>query len=139
MPDPLHVVGWTPETGEVTVDILPEHPAYAALTGSLTRGLGLNLPPWTLLEWLCPATRLPEPPPTKINLSVNPQVAPVPASNLEPRMARSLRLSLTVTVPEEQAADALTELSTHMAELITERGATYASVDASVEDSPEGT
>jgi hypothetical protein len=54
-------------------------------------------------------------------------------------VARTLRLSLTVTVPEAEASAALEELTAHLTELITERGATYASVDASLEDEEAAT
>lgn len=118
MGDPLRIGGWHPAAGEVALEIPPGHPAYPLLVAESVRALSLA-----------------DPTADKINLSANPQVASVPPGNLEvPAMPRSVRLSLTVTVPETAAREVYSEMAEHAAELMVERGATYTSLDATVED-----
>jgi len=50
---------------------------------------------------------------------------------------RTVRVSLTATVPDSSAADVLEEMAAHLGELVRERGATYASLDATTEDETE--
>lgn len=51
-------------------------------------------------------------------------------------MPRTVRCSLTLTVPEAESATALEVLAGVMAEALTDRGATYADIDATVEEQP---
>lgn len=106
---PVRVLGWTPEAGEVAVEVPADHPAYAALTRDSTRGLSSSWEAPALAALIAP---------DKINLPANVQVASEPAGNLEVPVSKLARVTLEVTVPEGDAAttyEALTKAAVELA------------------------
>jgi len=124
--EPLRITGWHPATGSVTVDVPPDHPAYAALLEGGTRGL--SLPGRTLrdlageLDTLTGAL-------SKINLSENVQVAPVPAGNyavnredptVDELPALTMSVNLSLTVPQEAVPATVARLSATLRDAVQE-------------------
>ena len=123
---PIRVHGWTPETGEVTVEVPPDHPQYALLLEGSTRGLSLPPEVGRLADLIAP---------DKINPSENVQVAPEPAGNFrrssppeenpvdeDDYTPPAVTVSLRVTVPADEVAPVIARLSAQLGALITEGG-----------------